>query len=53
MSAEEFSLREFASRLDEQAKEKKEGKLTSFLRKQLLQQLNKLELEPLRLPRMV
>jgi cyclopropane-fatty-acyl-phospholipid synthase len=44
MSAEEFSLREFASRLDEQAKETKEGKLTTFLRKQLLQQLNKLEL---------
>ena len=44
MSAEEFSLREFASRLDEQSKDKKEGKLTSFLRKQLLQQLNQLEL---------
>ena len=44
MSAEEFSLREFANRLDEQSSGKQDSKLTAFLRNQLLSQLNKLEL---------
>ena len=44
MSAEEFSLREFANRLDNQSSINNDSKLTAFLRKQLLNQLNKLEL---------
>ncbi len=44
MSAEEFSLREFANRLDQESSTNDDSKLTAFLRKQLLAQLNKLEL---------